>query len=367
VTDLFLFAGGGSGGHLLPGIAVAEVLRQRTPLARVLFVGSEREIERRIVTEHNCPHVALPLSPLDDLRRRPHRFLWRNCRAIAEAQRLLREQRPRAVIGLGGLASAPVVWAAHRAGVPIVLLEQNAIPGRATCWLSRWAGMVCVTYPECVDRLPRGVPTLLCGNPVRAEIAALLHEPRMIDAESPTLLVLGGSQGADALNAAVLELVRQQRTALAGWTIVHQTGPRQAAAVQAAYATLGQSHVVADFFPNLVEHYRRADIVISRAGATTLAELACAGKPMVLVPYPHAADNHQRANAEAFASQGAAVVVEHAASASDTAAQIGRALSPWQHDATLRQQIGDAARSLARPDAAERVVSLLCETRSSAA
>jgi UDP-N-acetylglucosamine--N-acetylmuramyl-(pentapeptide) pyrophosphoryl-undecaprenol N-acetylglucosamine transferase len=366
MSDLILFAGGGTGGHLFPGIAVVEALRRRQPHSRVLFVGSDRDVERRILADHDCPHIALPQSPVRDLRRRPARFLWRNWQALRQARKLLRDERPRAVIGLGGWASAPTVWEARRARIPILLLEQNAIPGRTTRWLAHFARAICVAFPECLEHFPPDLPALVCGNPVRSDIARL-HSDGCRAQHAPSILVLGGSQGAEALNDAVLELVRRHRDALANWTIIHQTGPRQAEQVRIAYALLGQPHRVAEFFPRLVDHYRQAEIVISRAGATTLAELTCAGKPMVLVPYPHAADDHQRANANILLRHGAAAVVAQSASAGQTAAGLWSAIAPWLVDAALRQRIGQAARSLAHPEAADRVAGLLDEALRTAA
>jgi UDP-N-acetylglucosamine--N-acetylmuramyl-(pentapeptide) pyrophosphoryl-undecaprenol N-acetylglucosamine transferase len=210
------------------------------------------------------------------------------------------------------------------------------------------------------------VPAITCGNPVRSEIAALAAGPSPAP-HGRTLLILGGSQGAQTLNQAVLELVRQHRHELADWKIIHQTGPQHAEFVRQAYAELNQTHEVADFFTDLTACYRQAGLVIARAGATTLAELACAGKPMVLVPYPHAADDHQRANAEAFVRQGAAAIVAQQAEAADTASALWRALEPWWYNERLRLRAGDAARSLARPDATARILALLQEASKAAA
>uniref|UniRef100_A0A7C4QM78 UDP-N-acetylglucosamine--N-acetylmuramyl-(pentapeptide) pyrophosphoryl-undecaprenol N-acetylglucosamine transferase n=1 Tax=Schlesneria paludicola TaxID=360056 RepID=A0A7C4QM78_9PLAN len=368
MKEVYLFAGGGTGGHLFPGLAVAEALRQRHPLAQTVFVGTDRDIERRILAENNCPHVALPVSPLRQLWRRPDRFLWRNCRAIAQAKRLIAQYRPRAVIGLGELSSLPLVWTAHRAQIPIVLLEQNALPGRTTRWLAPCARVICVAFPECVDHLPKGIPALMCGNPVRRAIAELLREPpEPSSVHPPTLLVLGGSQGAEPLNAALIELVRRHHPQLSGWMIAHQTGAKQRSLVESAYAALGQPHVVADFFPDIAAMYRQASLVISRAGGTTLAELACAGKPMLLVPYPHATQQHQQANAEVFAGQGAAAVVQQADTAEVTAERLWSVLETWLSNAALRRRLGQAARTFAHPHAADRVVSLLDDAVRSAA
>lgn len=355
---VYLFAGGGTGGHLFPGIALAEAIRRKFPQSRTVFAGSDRTIERQIIEANGVEHRALPTRGWDLCRRRPDQFLLKNWQAFTGCRQLIAELRPRVVIGLGGFASAPVVWAAHRAGVPIILLEQNAIPGRATCWLSRLARVVCTTFAESAAFLPQQTPTLVCGNPVRRAIAELWSEPYVPTAETPHLLVLGGSLGADGLNSAVMELVRSQ-PALRQWRIIHQTGPRQLEAVRATYQDLGQPAEVSDFFDDMVGLYRRADLVISRAGATTLAELACAGRATILVPFPKAKDNHQQVNADAFAREGAAVVVQQAAAGPRTAEGLWKAMEPLIHSEVARFRMAHAARDLARPDAAERVLSLL--------
>jgi UDP-N-acetylglucosamine--N-acetylmuramyl-(pentapeptide) pyrophosphoryl-undecaprenol N-acetylglucosamine transferase len=355
---VFLFAGGGTGGHLFPGVALAERIHERRPAARTLFVGSDRPIEQRIVSAQRLEHRTLATTSFGHLRRRPDQFLWRNWQALRDAAALVQALRPEVVFGLGGFASAPVVWAAYRAGVPVMLLEQNAIPGKATCWLSRLARVVCTTFAESHDWLPRQIPTLVCGNPVRRAISELAREPLPDHSGPGTILVLGGSLGADGLNTAMMDLVRRHPE-LRAWNIVHQTGPRQRDSVRHTYNELGQPAVVADFLDDLVPHYRAATIVISRAGATTLAELACVGRPVILVPFPHAADNHQQANAAAFARQDAAVVVPQAAASPRTAEGLWRAVSPLLHDGARRRAMSGAIRELAHPDAADRILELI--------
>jgi len=355
---VFLFAGGGTGGHLFPGIALAEALQARFPRVRMVFAGSDRAIERRIVEAAGVEHVILSTAAPALCRRRPDQFLWRNWRAVMESQRLIKQEHPQIVIGLGGFASAPVIWAAHRARVPIVLLEQNAIPGRATCWLSRFARVVCTAFEETVDWLPRDIPTLVCGNPVRKSIATLCSEPLESNHQQRCLLVLGGSQGADGLNTGVVEMLRQHPE-FRGWKVIHQTGPRQIDSIRSTYQDLQQPAVVADFFSDMPDLYRQADLVISRAGATTVAELACAGRATILVPYPQATDNHQRVNADAFARQGAAIVVEQALASPQTAERLWTAVAPLLDDAHRRRRMAQAARDFACPDAAQRIVNLL--------
>lgn len=357
----YLFSGGGTGGHLFPGLAVAEELRARDPEARIVFVGSGRAIEQEIVSAHGYEHVILPVEPSTTLRRNPLRFFWRSWRSIRQATALLARHRPAAVIGLGGFASVPVVWAASRQGVPAVLLEQNIVAGRATRLLSRRASLICLSFSETTDDLPQSARTALTGNPVRREIAALHRgtDFQSIPADRsdglqhrPTLLVLGGSQGAVAVNEAVLAAVESLAPQLAEWKIVHQTGQADASRTAALYRQLGLSHEVRPFFEDLPALYARATLAISRAGATTLAELACAGCPAILVPYPNSVRDHQRLNALAFERAGAASVLEQQPEPERTAEMLARKLLDLLHN---RRSMQSAMRSLARPGAAQEV------------
>ncbi len=352
----YIFAGGGTGGHLFPGIAVARELLRREPDARLLFVGSDKDLELSILVRNRFEHRALPVESLGTLKRRPVFFVTRNWRAWNVARRLIRDERPSVVIGLGGYASAPVVWAANRAGVPVVLLEQNVIPGRTTRWLARSAAVVCVSFPEASGRLPNKTRIEVTGNPVRREIADLhANRPAQNTGQQRELLVLGGSQGADSLNEAVTTAASLLRDELSAWRIVHQAGPRQVEMIRAAYERLSLAATVEPFFDEMAERYRTASLVISRAGATTLAELTCCGLPMVLLPYPHAADDHQRANAKSLRDRGAAVIVEHHANAVETAAELAIRLQSLLADPIRRELMATAARSAACPEAAAAV------------
>jgi UDP-N-acetylglucosamine--N-acetylmuramyl-(pentapeptide) pyrophosphoryl-undecaprenol N-acetylglucosamine transferase len=355
----YIFAGGGTGGHLFPGIAVAQELMRREPDARVLFVGSERDLEASILARQGFDHRSLPVQSLGSVMRRPIRFVRCNWQAWRAAKSLLRDRRPAAVIGLGGYASAPVVWAASRAGIPVVLLEQNVVPGRTTRWLSRSARVVCLSFSEAAGRLPRGTHVEVTGNPLRGEIAEL-HSARTGSRTAPReLLILGGSQGADSLNDAAIAALRQLRDELAGWRIAHQTGPRQVAGVRSQYAELSLAATVEPFFDDMAERYQSASVVISRAGATTLSELTCCGLPMILLPYAHAADDHQRANARSLADRGAAFVVEHLATAEKTGEQLLPVVRQLLNEDTRRDAMSNAARNCARPDATSRVVDII--------
>lgn len=362
----YVFAGGGTGGHLFPGIAVAHQLLADTPEARIVFVGSSREIESMIVREYHFEHQVLPVEPSTTLRRNAFRFLWQNARACRQASRLLRELQPTAIIGLGGFASAPLVWAARRLKLPIVLMEQNVIPGRTTRWLSRFADRICVSFEQTRARLNKGCNVIMTGNPIRENIATLQDRTEQTPTEpgdsTLRLLVLGGSQGAESLNNAVVSAMRQLASDRKAWTIVHQSGSRQAAQISDAYLALGITAVVEPFFREMANMYSQADMVVSRAGATTLAELACAGLPMILLPYPQSADDHQHANAQVFVDQGAAILIEHASRAEDTATSLAQAMTTLATDSERRRQMAFAARGLARPEAARSIANVIIQS-----
>ena len=352
----YVFSGGGTGGHLFPGLAVAEELRSRDPSARIVFAGSEREVEQRIVSDYACLHRRLSAEPSTTLRGNPARFAWRNWRAVRGAKRLLREERPTVVIGTGGFASVPVVLAAAALRIPTLLLEQNISAGRANRWLSLRASLVCLSFEQAAASLIRRTNYCVTGNPVRQQISDLLNAPPEQNSNrSPTLLVLGGSQGASAVNDAMVRAVATLRPQLAGWKIVHQTGERDAEEVRRHYQEQNVASVVSPFFGDLVEWYRQANVVVSRAGATSLAELACAGCPAVLIPYPNSLGNHQWFNAQIYASSGAARVVEQQSDPSATSAALTAELTPLLANIDQRDRMSRAMRVLAKPRAARSV------------
>ena len=371
-----IFAGGGTGGHLFPGIAVARELLSRESDARVLFVGSQKPIELDIVGGAGFEYVALPSVSPSLAPTRIGSSLLKNWRAYRQARAILARERPSVVVGLGGFASVPPVLAAWRAGVPIVLLEQNVVPGKATRWLSRFADTVCLPWAETAKHLSPRIQTVVTGNPIRREIAMLAEaesetgepggvSPRTLDTNhvrgltplgSPTLLILGGSQGATSLNAAVLDALATLQTELTGWRIVHQTGAADLDAIRQRYAALSLAADVQPFFRDMAEQYRRATCVLSRAGATTLAELACAGLPALLVPLPTSAHDHQRLNARLFADHSAARVAEPASPAADS---LRASLVQLLSDQPLRDRLRQNLRALAQPQAAGEVVDVL--------
>ncbi len=357
----YVFTGGGTGGHLFPGIAVAEQLRQTSVGVRVLFVGSDRPLEAELVREAGFSHEALPAVSPSGHARHPIRFVRHNWNAYRRALGILQRFGPAAVIGCGGFASVPAILAARRLSIPILLLEQNVIPGRATRLFAPLAAQTCLAFDEARRHMPRRAATVTTGNPVRRAIVELSSARSFArgPAERPTLLVLGGSQGATAVNTALINSVAQDPESFRNWRLVHQTGNRDVSRVQVVYERWGLDVVVAPFFDDMQDRLAQADLVVSRAGGTSLAEIACAGLPAILLPYRHATDNHQWHNAEAFRSAGAALICRDAGDEGALAADLEVAMQSLMADAHRRMVMGAAARRLASPNAAREIVRLL--------
>ena len=347
-----MIAGGGTGGHLFPGIAVAEAARRLDPPADVLFVGSARGIEARVVPGLGFPLETLPITPL---RGQGLRARVAALRALAsgvwQSRRLMRRFGPDAVIGLGGYAAAPAIVAARLARKPIVLLEQNAKPGMTTRFLAPFADRICVTFPETTQMFAAG-KAVATGNPVRFQDAPTAPTTAARRASGLTILIFGGSGGARRLNEAG-PVLRATLGDMPGVRIIHQTGADMEDAVRAAYAAIGADADVRAFITDMRSAYDAADLVVCRAGATTVAEIAALGKPAILVPYPFAADDHQRANAESLVRAGAARMVLDADATGERLAAEVRALV-GAPDALA--EMGKRVRQLAKPDAAERVL-----------
>ncbi|MCA9670164.1 MAG: undecaprenyldiphospho-muramoylpentapeptide beta-N-acetylglucosaminyltransferase, partial [Myxococcales bacterium] len=314
-----LIAGGGTGGHVMPALAVAEQLRDEAPESAVRFVGAEGGLEARLVPQHGFQIDLLRVGKLKGaawLARA--RTLAGLAPAVARAAGIVRRFAPDVIVGVGGYASAPVALAARFTGRPMVLLEQNAIPGFTNRVLSRLAERVVVSFAETGRYFPRPERTVYLGNPVRpALLAALRARAAAADAaaatrrDSTTLLVVGGSQGARRINELVCEIAPELLAKRPRLRLVHQCGETDAPWVRERHAAHGAAERVRvhAFIDDMVAAYLGADVLLGRAGATTIAEISVAGLPALLVPYPYAADDHQSANARALVDAGAAQMV----------------------------------------------------------
>ncbi|MFN7916037.1 MAG: undecaprenyldiphospho-muramoylpentapeptide beta-N-acetylglucosaminyltransferase [Vicinamibacterales bacterium] len=346
-----VIAGGGTGGHLFPGIAVARELLARVSSSVVTFAGTARGIESRVV-----PREGFELDTIRSggLKGKAIADRLRGAALIPlgllDAWALLSRRRPDLVIGVGGYSSGPVVLAAALRGIPTMLLEQNAVPGLTNRLLARVVKAAAVTYDSTREFF--GATAFVSGNPVRAEFAGLVSRPAD-GTPDVNLLVFGGSQGAHAINVAMVEASGSLAGLEMPLRVVHQTGERDVEMVKAGYARTGLAAEVAPFLYDMGDRLAQADLVICRAGATTLAELTAAGKPSVLIPLPTATDDHQRRNAEALAQAGAAEVLLQKDATGTALAQLVASLV---RDGARRARMGLAARSLAKPDAARVIV-----------
>jgi UDP-N-acetylglucosamine--N-acetylmuramyl-(pentapeptide) pyrophosphoryl-undecaprenol N-acetylglucosamine transferase len=346
-----MIAGGGTGGHLFPGVAIAEELRARYPDAEVLFVGTRRGIEARVLPNLGWQLDFIEVSGLKTVGiLGAIRGLFRLPRAYWQARRLVKTFKPDAVIGVGGYASGPVVLAARMRGIATAICEQNSIPGLTNKLLGRFVRRVFLSFDES-RRFFKAKKIAMTGNPVRRDLLQkLLAPPARHDGLH--VLVCGGSQGAVAVN----ELASQALIALAKETplhIVHQTGEKDLAPTQERYAAAGVEADCRAFIKDMAGAYLAADIIIGRAGATTVAELAIASKPAILIPYPFAADNHQELNAREMADKGAALMFRQA---DLTADKLATALRPLLADPARRADMGAAMKALAKPEAAGSIV-----------
>ena len=358
MTLRLMIAGGGTGGHLFPGVAVAEELRARHPDAVIRFVGTKRGIEARVLPDLGWDLEMIVVSGLKTVGvLGAIRGLFRLPKALWQARRVVKAFAPDAVIGVGGYASGPVVLMAKLRGVPTAICEQNSIPGLTNKILGRIARVVFLSFEES-KRFFKPKKIVMSGNPVRRELLQKLLAAQPSQATRVNVLVCGGSQGAVAVN----ELACKALGIIGGDVgIVHQTGEKDLAVTQQRYTDAGITAECSAFIKDMASAYQRADVIIGRAGATTVAELAIAGKPAIFIPYPFAADNHQVINAREMAEAGAALMFEQSALTAD---KLVDALRPLLTDAKLRGQMGAQMKALAKPKAAATVVDW-CESHKS--
>jgi UDP-N-acetylglucosamine--N-acetylmuramyl-(pentapeptide) pyrophosphoryl-undecaprenol N-acetylglucosamine transferase len=357
-----LIAGGGTGGHLYPGIAVARELVARVAGARVTFAGTAAGIESRVV-----PREGFPLEVIRSagLKGKSPRALAAGLGllplSLLDAASVLSRCRPAVVIGLGGYSSGPVLALAALRRTPTLVMEQNAVPGFTNRRLAPFVSAAAVTYPE-TERF-FGNRAFVSGNPGRAEFFQEDQGARQAaDRDRKThVLIFGGSQGAHAINAAMVEAAPRLGPASPQLAITHQTGERDLDMVRDGYRRSGVPARVEPFLFEMDREMRAADIVICRAGATTLAELTASGRPSILIPLPTATDDHQRRNAEALARHGAATVLEQREL---TGERLASDLLGLSQDAPRRSRMEAAARALARPDAARLIVDRVLELAS---
>jgi len=358
-----MITGGGTGGHTSPAVAIIEELRKRDPRLDVQWVGRKGAIEERVSKTYSVPFRSVPVEGWP--RERSLKQVWVGAKlalGVGRSLLLIRKFRPQLVLGVGGYVSLPLILAAQRMKVPTILHEQNKRLGLANRLAAGRASLILLSYPETVGEYPRERAAVL-GNPVRAGFA---HPPAKADAcavfeldpEAPVVLVSGGSQGAHTLNQAMFDLLEGSDEAESA-QFIWMTGPADAGR---AHAVAEQSPIrarVFAFIDDMVSACAAADLIVSRAGASSTAEIALLGKPSILVPYPFATDNHQEQNARAFEDAGAACVL---LDNECTGARLRELIEGLVGDEARLRAMGVGAASLARPGAAEAIAEQILST-----
>jgi UDP-N-acetylglucosamine--N-acetylmuramyl-(pentapeptide) pyrophosphoryl-undecaprenol N-acetylglucosamine transferase len=395
-----IIAGGGTGGHVIPALAIAQQLKKQYN-AEVLFIGTPRGIETRLVPQAGFPLELIQVGALKNVSLMTRvKTMFDLPRALWISGRIVSDFRPDVVIGVGGYASGPAMIAAIRRRIPTLAFEPNVVPGFANRVVARFVSAAAVHFDETCEYFRNckvtGVPVReaffkITAGAARAgnagekakagvpEGASLIRGAGARGASHPTLLVFGGSQGAHAINQAMIESLPGLRAKIPAFHIIHQTGQRDYEMVVAAYERLGmmgaaavaasgevqsvgvhsgevQSGEVHKFIDDMPATFARADLLVCRSGASTVGEITAAGKPAIFVPFPRAADDHQNKNARALESAGAAVVVEES---NLEAAYLVETIAALLNDPARRRGMSDAARSLAHPRAVQEIAEMV--------
>jgi len=371
VTRSVLFAAGGTAGHVFPAIAVAKALVELDPQLEPVFVGSAERIEATLVAESGFRFHPIEAMPVP--RRLSPRLLrvpFSTRRAIKQTMAIARQERTVGTVSFGGFVSFPLARVAWKMQLPLVVHEQNAVPGLANRLAARWADKVAVSIPSSVHRIKRPERCAVTGNPVREEILQLDRQERRLAArerfglrpDRTTLLVFGGSQGARSINNAIIaanhlwgdsELQILHATGRATYETTARSWARTREQVRGPHAS------VVDFIDSMADAYAAADIVVCRAGATSIAELSALGIPAVLVPYPHATADHQSENAKALERAGGAAVITDRELSGERLVEV---VKPWIDDPAAADKVASASRAFGRRDAAHNVARLVAET-----
>lgn len=362
-----VFTGGGTAGHILPGIAVAEQILSMDPAAKIAWIGSSKELERRLIADacnRSIEYHTVRAKPIYKRLRQASVATIQNTVGLFQAIRLLRRLRPDQVVATGGYVCLPTAIAARILRIPLVVIEPNLIVGRANRLLARRASAVCLGHESTTRQLPSSCNCHVTGVPVRSTIekyAAARQSETFELQRTKHLVIVGGSSGDRWINTHVPQAINELAAAgqLADWKITHQAGERDYTSVTEIYAQTSSSTTTAEvaaYFDDLPERLAGSDLVISRAGASTLAELAVMAIPTVLIPFARAADDHQRRAARILADAGAAIMIDTQECQSETAAAtLVKAIGPLLENEKHRTKLAERLRTFGNPLAAEDI------------
>jgi len=360
----FVIAGGGTGGHLYPGLAVAEILQGLQPDIEISVFGTPRAIDKKLTDARDYELIAQEVLPFPKMPWGWPKFLMAWRRSVKLARACFKERLPAAVLGLGGYAAGPALMVASKLGVPTAILNPDAVPGKANKQLASYADQVFVQWEETVERFPRAKSVRCTGCPIRSVFskakARTGYRSIQLDPDMNTLLITGASQGARSINATVMELFDLWRVAK-DWQILHLTGPADLEMCRAKYKEHGIPGRTLAFTEHMAYCMAVADLVISRAGASTLAEITAMSLPSILLPYPYDRKKHQLANAKVLAKNRAAVLIEDTTDPKANAALLRDELRDIMRSEERRRHMSRSAGALGRNDAAERIAQELFE------
>jgi UDP-N-acetylglucosamine--N-acetylmuramyl-(pentapeptide) pyrophosphoryl-undecaprenol N-acetylglucosamine transferase len=345
-----VIAGGGTGGHLFPGIAVAEALKAIDPANKILFLGTDRPLEKKIMSQTSFSHAVIPAGGLKGLTLKTKiQSLLQIPKGVLKAIRIYNEFVPHIVLGVGGYVSAPCVLAANLMGIPVVIQEQNSIPGLTNRMLAKTSDRIFVSFPQTVNWF-MAKKTVYTGNPVRKKIVVASKKLTKKTNDSFTVFIVGGSQGSSPINKAIIDSLEHLKNQ--NVTFIHQSGPDDESILIRAYKKQNIQADVRPFFHDMITPYQQADLIICRAGATTVAELSILGKPAIFIPFPHAADDHQVKNAQAIVDAGGAeMIIENQLSGYLIADRIRF----FSNNQGALETMHHKSLAFARPDAADQI------------
>jgi UDP-N-acetylglucosamine--N-acetylmuramyl-(pentapeptide) pyrophosphoryl-undecaprenol N-acetylglucosamine transferase len=350
-----VIAGGGTGGHLFPGMAIADAFVEREKGNEVLFIGTEKGIEAKVLAGGKFPLRTIQAKPIQGKSLMEKvKAIWSLPVAISEACTILKEFQPQLVLGVGGYASGPTLLAASLLGMKRAIQEQNVMPGMTNRILKWFSQRIFVSFEEAKKYFPEK-RTLVTGNPIRKEFFATLREDKEAGKKKDrfTLLIFGGSAGAHRINRAMIEALSTLQGMKSYLKIIHQTGKEDLDFVSEEYRRKGFEALVKPFFEDLALYYQISDLVICRSGASTVAELAVCGKAALLIPYPYAAHQHQWMNAKKLVDRGAAKMI---LDQELNGRIIAQTILHFHDHPEERARMEEAIQRLARPRAAEEIV-----------
>ncbi|HEV7300021.1 MAG TPA: UDP-N-acetylglucosamine--N-acetylmuramyl-(pentapeptide) pyrophosphoryl-undecaprenol N-acetylglucosamine transferase [Tepidisphaeraceae bacterium] len=363
-SPTILFAGGGTGGHLYPGISVAQALLKVNPNIRPLFLTTNKEIDKVILEPTGFEFIPQPIVPPVKTVGGLLKFWksWRDTKDIV--RKTINDRRPAAVLGLGGYAAGVAVKEGAQRGLKAAVINPDVIPGKANQYLLQYVDTVCCQFAETAEHVePKHHGKLrVTGCPIRTEILAMPSRDEAIarlglERRLSTLVVTGASLGAKTVNEAILTMLKD--VTLRGWQILHLSGREHVDSVRAGYRELEQPARILDFTPAMADVWAVADIAISRSGASSCAELTACGVPSILLPYPYHKDMHQRANAKVLADAGAAILIDDDKDRRKNADKLRPALESLLFDGNKRKAMSDAARRIGKPNASDEVAAAM--------